>query len=100
MGTKIMENCMASHGALPYRTIATKLSEMGVPTIPIPHGQKKPELLEWQKNATTNLTTIAQWAQDWGEDANCGCVATLDGYWYLDMDDKTLGDRIEAETGK
>jgi len=85
---------------------ASSMVELGVPVVPLPPCKKFPPPKSWQDFATTNIETINGWLVPNGQpaiafkDSNCACVATLDGVWFLDIDNmQIVSAQIEKETG-
>ena len=83
---------------------ASSMIEYGVPVAPLPPCKKFPPPKGWQGFATTNIETIKGWLVPNGqpaiaaEDSNCASVATLDGFWFLDIDNmQAVSDRIKRE---
>jgi len=90
---------MATQSALPFNKIAVSMVKRGVPVIPVEAKGKKPLPYAWQTKASKKPNDILYWVAAYGNDINCGCVATLDGQWMLDADNPELWDTIERETG-
>jgi hypothetical protein len=85
---------------LPFNRIAVQMVKRGINVIPVEAKGKKPLLpKDWQFKASTKPDVIRDWIIEYGNDINCGCVATLDTYWFLDADNPELWDIIERETG-
>lgn len=84
---------------LPFNKIAVQMVKRGVPVIPVRHMDKIPLPRRWQFAASTNPNDILKWIAEYGNDINCGCVATLDTNWMLDCDNPDLPAIIERETG-
>lgn len=85
---------------LPFNKIAVQMVKRGINVIPVEAKGKKPLLpKDWQFKASTKPDVIRDWIIEYGNDINCGCVATLDTYWFLDADNPELWDIIERETG-
>ena len=56
---------------------------------------------DWPSFATTDPETLLKWNMETPE-ANCGAVAQarIGGVWFLEIDDPSVPDRIESETGQ
>src|ERR1035437_9469904 len=85
---------------------ASSMAELGIPVVPLLPCEKFPPPKGWQDFATTNIETIKGWLISNGqpaiasEDSNCACVATLTGFWFLDIDNmKVVSEQVEKETG-
>ncbi len=84
---------------LPFNKIAVQMVRRGVPVIPVRYMDKKPLPNNWQFEASTKPDVICGWIARYGNDINCGAVATPDGQWMLDADNRELWNLIESETG-
>jgi hypothetical protein len=85
----------------PHLTFAARaaiVAGYGVPVMPVKPRSKEPVLNDWQNRATTDPVQIAEWNKQ-NPAYNCGAVGRTGGFWILDIDDPTLFDRIEKETG-
>jgi hypothetical protein len=82
-----------------FYEIALEMVARGIPVVPIPAKQKGPKLFNWPERASMDLDQLKRW-NDADPNQNCGCVATDQGVWILDLDDPTLLTRIEHETGQ
>jgi hypothetical protein len=77
---------------------AETMVSYGVPVVPLPPRKKSAPPDGWKELATTNLDTIKAWTV--AEDANCACVATLEGVWFLDIDNMpVVSEQILNATG-
>jgi hypothetical protein len=95
-----------SASLLTFLDRASSMIEFGVPVVPLPPCKKFPPPKGWQDFATTDIETINGWLVPNGQpaiafkDSNCACVATLDGVWFLDIDNmQIVSAQIEKETG-
>lgn len=84
-----------------FLEIAKPMIERGVPVIPLRPRTKIALLADWPNKATTDLSTVQQWALEY-PDANGACVAqgNLGGFWMLEVDDPSLPSKIETEIGQ
>src|ERR1035437_5263462 len=85
---------------IPFNKIAVSMVKRGVPVIPVRAHDKIPLPMAWQFKASKNPNDILGWINQYGNDINCGCVATLDGQWMLDADNPELWSLLEQETGQ
>lgn len=77
---------------------AATVTKYGVPVIPLEPRSKGTLLKSWQTLATTDAKQIADWNQR-NPDFNCGAVARAGGDWIFDVDDPSVYERIQNETG-
>ena len=85
--------------ALHFNKIAAAMLRRGIPVIPVKARDKVPIPVAWQTKASIRPNDILQWIAQYGNEINCGAVATLDGQWMLDADNPGLWNLIESETG-
>jgi hypothetical protein len=85
---------------LKFNKIAAQMMRRGVPIIPVAANDKNPLPKAWQYKASTKPQDILDWVAEYGNGINAGCVATPDGYWYLDADNPELWEIIERETAQ
>lgn len=85
---------------LPFGKIAAKMVRMGIPVVPITPGTKRPSIRDWQYGSSTSPNQLMEWLVWYGKESGVGCVATPDGFWFLDADNPDLWDIIERETGQ
>lgn len=83
-----------------YRDIALPLAERGIPTVPLRPKTKNAFLPDWQNIATVDKDLIEAWDRQY-PNSNAGSVAKgeLGRYWFLEVDDPSLPEQIETETG-
>ena len=88
------------------RTFEERILDMlplGIPIFPLKPGTKEgfyyKETPDGCNNATTDLATIQRWIKKFPK-ANYGLAGRPDGFWFLDIDDLSVKDRIESETGQ
>ncbi len=81
--------------------LARPMAERNVPTIRLRPRTKIAMDSDWPALATTDVAALEQWNAK-TPDANCGAVAQarIGGVWFLEIDDPSVVDRIEAETGQ
>lgn len=72
-----------------FKKVATRLAKNGYRVFPVVKGTKKPAITGWPKYATTNIETIAKFADRW-PDANVGICTT--GMITFDIDTDRGGD--------
>src|ERR1700693_5207909 len=82
-----------------FKENAMPLIARGIPVIPIPAREKGTRLKGWQNLATTDPVQIEKWHED-NFQYNCGAVAKLDSFWFLDCDVPDLPQQIEKDTGQ
>jgi hypothetical protein len=85
--------------AVSFRDIAVPMIARGIPVIPLRTRSKQAFLKNWQDLATIDAEQIEGWHKK-DPHYNCGAVAKLDGFWFLDCDDPNLPNLIETETGQ
>src|SRR5580692_3191308 len=73
----------------------------GVPVIRLRPKTKIAMDMNWPALATTDLEVLQKW-NDETPDANCAAVAksSLDGVFFLEIDDPSVISRIESDTGQ
>lgn len=84
-----------------FKAIATPLADRGVPTIPLRPRTKIAFLDEWESKATISPDQIEAWDTDYpGANAACVAVAKPDGFWFFEVDQPEVIQRIQTETGQ
>lgn len=83
---------------------ARRMIGYGVPVVSLPPRKKFPPPTGWQQIATADWTVIQKWITQSPmlafENSNCASVATLNGVWFLDIDDMTtVATLLEKDTG-
>lgn len=71
----------------------------GIPVIRLHPNTKIAIDTGWPHLATTDIETLKKWNDETPE-ANCGAVASLDGFWYWELDSSNVIPRLERQTGK
>jgi hypothetical protein len=79
--------------------LAIPLAQRDIPVIPVLPSSKRGFLDDQFRQATTEISQIAQWNRE-NSDYNVGCVCEPDGIVVLDCDIPGLKQRIENETGR
>jgi len=84
---------------LTFSQMAGNMIKRGVPVTIVAAKGKNPLPFAWQLNPTTKKTTLLEWIRKYGNNCNCGSVATPDTVWILDDDSSNVKEAFERETG-
>jgi hypothetical protein len=96
-GVKAQETKRASN-SVTFAERAAGVALYGIPLMPLRPRTKDAFLKDWQSVATTDETQIAKWSAE-NPAYNCAAVARSDGFWVWDIDDPTVFERLEKDTG-
>lgn len=74
-----------------FKAIAEKMIAMGWYVHPVPTGEKRLTVPNWQNLCTRDLSIVAKWAEE-NPHYNCALVGKEDGCWAFDDDDNILAE--------
>jgi hypothetical protein len=84
---------------LRFGKMAAAMVRRGIPVTIVAAKGKNPLPFAWQLNATTDPNVLLGWIQKYGNNCNCGSVATPETVWMFDADTPGSVEVIEKETG-
>jgi hypothetical protein len=84
--------------AMTFSQMAVNMVKRGVMVTIVAAKGKNPLPFAWQLNATMKKDVLASWIKKYGNNCNCGSVATPDTCWMFD-DDRGAIAAYEKETG-
>ena len=90
---------MSSAEALTFGKMAVNMIRRGVMVTIVAAKGKNPLPFAWQLNATNQKPVLASWIKKYGNNCNCGSVATPETVWMLDCDVEGSKEVIEEKLG-